>query len=133
MSSLPELKVTERDNTLNPRQLRSAGFVPATLYGKGVASQSIQVRAHEFTLAMMHGNREFRLQGLGSEVTARVQQLQVDPVKQTPLSVEFLLTSPVTGSASKKPASKKQPAEKPAPAAEEETQEEAGETVLTGA
>jgi ribosomal protein L25 (general stress protein Ctc) len=108
MSNIVDLKVTERDTTLTPRQLRAAGFVPATLYGKGIESQSIQVKTHELTLAMMHGAREFSLQGLPGDMTARVQQIQTEPVSQKPLSVEFLLTSPAPGGAKKaEPAAKK--------------------------
>ena len=125
MSSTQELKVTERDTTLTPRQLRAAGFVPATLYGKEFESQSIQVKTHELTLAMMHGAREFKLQGLSGDMTAKVQQIQTEPVSQKPLSVEFLLTSPAAGGKKPEKAAKKQASEK--------VTAEAPEAVLTGA
>lgn len=87
---LTEVTVMERDTTLNPRQLRAAGFLPATLYANGQGSRSIQVRTHEFELALNKGRRNFKLAGQGIDTAAQVRQFQVDPVKQTLLSVEFL-------------------------------------------
>lgn len=83
-----QLQTTERDTTLNPRQLRTAGFIPATLYGKGLASQSIQVRMHAFEVAYSKGGRSF---DLGSFGIASVKQIQVDPVSQKVLNIEFYL------------------------------------------
>ena len=94
MSTAQELKATERDTTLTPRQLRAAGFVPATIYAKGIESRSIQVRAHEFVQFSLQGHKEFTLSGLGTELGVRVQQLQVDSVSRAPLSIEFYQVSP---------------------------------------
>ncbi len=133
MSTPQELKATERDTTLTPRQLRAAGYIPATLYGKGVESQSIQVRAHEFTQLSLQGHKEFTLTGLGPERVVRTQQLQVEPVSRKPISIEFYQLSP-QGSTGNQPKAAKKPAEKPAKAEKpvEEAAPEA-ETVLTGA
>lgn len=84
-----ELKATERDTTLNPRQLRSAGFVPATLYGAGKEPVSIQVRAHEFVQSYAAGNRDYKLDGVEGGVAVRVQQYQQDPVSRNMLNIEF--------------------------------------------
>lgn len=89
MAKQNELKVAERDNTLTARKLRVAGYIPVTLYGKDVHVQ-IQAKAHEFTQLMAHGAREFKLSGYVN-VTAKVRQLQVNPVSQQPISVELLL------------------------------------------
>jgi ribosomal protein L25 (general stress protein Ctc) len=88
MSNLQELKVTERDTTLTPRQLRTAGFIPATVYGHGVESQNIQVRNHEFHQLYMHGTREFQLTGFVSGM-AKLQKLDRDPVTQKPFAIEL--------------------------------------------
>lgn len=131
MTTPQELKAQERDTTLTPRQLRAAGFVPATLYGKGIESQSIQVRAHEFVQLSLQGHREFSLSGYGSNLVVRTQQMQVDPVSRQPISIEFYQLSPQAGA---QPKAKKQAAEKPVTAEKpvEEAAPEA-ETVLTGA
>lgn len=83
-----ELKVLERDTTLTPRQLRTAGYVPATLYGKGIEPRSIQVKAHEFNQDYVHGVRTFHLTGF---LTAQVEvkAAQFDPVNRYPLSIQF--------------------------------------------
>lgn len=83
-----ELKVTERDNTLTPRQLRAAGFVPATLYGKGEEARSVQIRAHEFQQFFTQGVREFSLTGFVT-CTVRAKEVQLDPVTQRPISIQF--------------------------------------------
>ncbi|HEY9746973.1 MAG TPA: hypothetical protein V6C99_12235 [Oculatellaceae cyanobacterium] len=83
------LKAWERDTTLNPRQLRSAGFVPATLYGKGIEPTSIQVKAHEFCLDYQQGAREFQLTGYVDDLV-KAKSVQFDPVTRNPLSIQFL-------------------------------------------
>lgn len=50
-AAIIKLTAQEKDMDKNPRQLRSAGFIPATVYGKGMESRNIQVNAHEFELA----------------------------------------------------------------------------------
>ncbi|MFN8614819.1 MAG: hypothetical protein U0003_02770 [Vampirovibrionales bacterium] len=88
----PALSVAERDNTLNPRQLRAAGMIPATIYGKGQASQSIQVDNHTFVQHLSKGVRQFELEGLGGKaMPVKVQNVQVNPVSQQVLNAELLL------------------------------------------
>lgn len=83
----------ERDNTLNPRQLRTAGFIPGTLYAKGQESKNVQVRAHDFTQAYKKGARLFQLDGVEKGLVAMARQVQVEPVKQAILNVEFMLAA----------------------------------------
>lgn len=92
MSNNPTpLLVSERDDTLNPRQLRSAGFIPATLYGKAVEAKSIQTRTKDFTKLYANGARTFQLEGLKEAFVVRVQDIQVNPITQEILSIQFLL------------------------------------------
>lgn len=128
MSTQKELKVTERDTTLNPRQLRAAGFVPATIYGKNVEPRSVQVRAHELSQFYTQGVREFKLSGF-LETSVRIQELQMEPVSTKPLSVQFLQLDGASdsGKASRKVAKAEKPAEE-TPAAE--AVEPEAETVL---
>lgn len=120
------LQATERDNTLNPRQLRTAGFLPATLYANNIESQSIQVREIEFVRLYQHGVREFQLTGLAGEIVARAHQVQIKPIKEEVLNIEFLQLSPVGTPKAKK-------ASKPAAKSGGKKAAKEGETVLTGA
>ncbi len=52
-----KLEATQRDEAQNPRQLRASGFIPVSIYGKGVESKSLQINAHEFELSS-RGNLE---------------------------------------------------------------------------
>lgn len=118
--SFPELKVAERDTTLTPNQLRAAGLVPATLYGKGVENKALQVRAHEFSQLYVQGKRQFKLTGY-VDCVATVKQVQRDSVKQYPISIQFHQGE--SQSAGKNKASKQQakaaaPVEAEAPQAE---------------
>lgn len=92
MSNHQELKTSERDTTVTPHQLRTAGYTPASVYGKDIQSQSIQVRTHEFYHAFLQGQREFKLNGYVSG-SARVKNLTRNPVTQYPIAVEFHLES----------------------------------------
>ena len=42
------IEAQKRDESKNPRQLRAAGFLPATIYGKGKDSVSIQLNKRAF-------------------------------------------------------------------------------------
>lgn len=124
MSSQPELKITERDNTLNPRQLRQAGFVPGTVQG-AAESQQVQIKTHELELALHKKPAEIKLSGAGFEGTVVVKAVQTNPVSQEVLHVTFLKPG---GKAEKKP--KAPAAKKAAPAkAKAEKAEKAEEPV----
>jgi len=85
------IAVAERDETLNPRQLRFAGKIPATVYGKGRDPQSIQLDNHTFVMHLSKGVRNFSLEGLGATpVAVKAHQVQINPVSQQVLNVEFL-------------------------------------------
>lgn len=48
MTETITLTAEKRDENKNPRQLRESGLLPATVYGKGMDSLSIQVNAKDF-------------------------------------------------------------------------------------
>jgi ribosomal protein L25 (general stress protein Ctc) len=83
------LTAAERDNTLNPRQLRSNGLLPATVYGKNFPSRSIQLPKKEFTRLYNTGARFFQLDGVN--LTVKVQQVQYDHLSLELLNVEFMV------------------------------------------
>lgn len=101
MSQLQDLKTSERDTTVTPRQLRTAGYIPATVYGNGQQSQSIQVRTHEFYQAFLQGKREFQLNGYVSG-PATVKNMMRNPVTMHPISIEFHFVGSAGKKASKK-------------------------------
>jgi ribosomal protein L25 (general stress protein Ctc) len=87
------LDVQQRDETLNPRALRRAGLLPGTLYGPQFPSVSVQVKAEPFE--RLYGREHiqiFRLEGLPQgPVLAKAHQVQIEPIAQRVLNIEFLL------------------------------------------
>ena len=87
-----KLKVESREENKNPRQIRSAGFLPGSIYGKGIEAKNIQVNTHEFELAYRdnkEGNWDLTL---GKEkFTAKIQELQINYATSEFLNVEFAL------------------------------------------
>lgn len=89
MTQQEVLPIFERDNTITPRKLRTIGYIPATVYGKNTPSFSIQIKSHDFHLAMARGVRNYRLEGMGQVVDAEVKQLQKVSTREEILHVEF--------------------------------------------
>ena len=116
------LQAAERDADKNPRQLRQAGIVPATLYGNKQEPINIQVDTKEFTTLYSKGARIFQLEGIGA--VARAHQLQINPISQEVITIEFLrLTSEEVAQASKAQAETTQACELPAAEAVSKTVE----------
>ena len=73
-----------------PNKLRSEGFVPATVYGHGFESNSIQVNAKEFSKvphkAYSHIN-ELNIDG--EKFPILIRNVQVDPILDKFLNIEF--------------------------------------------
>ena len=90
--AITELKIetVPRSEGLNPRQIRTSGFLPATLYGKGIASKSLQIKAHDFKL-IYRDNKEaaFDLVVDGKKISAIVQDVQMNYSTGEYLNVEF--------------------------------------------
>ena len=78
-TTIIKLNAQEREADKNPRQLRSAGFVPATVYGKGMESKNIMVCAHEFEMATRN-NRDavIELQTGKEKFKVVIQELQIN-------------------------------------------------------
>ncbi len=85
-----KLKIENREEGKNPRQLRSAGILPGSLYGKGIEAKNIQIDAHEFEMAYKNNKEgEWEL-NLGKEkFNAKIQELQVNYATNEYLNVEF--------------------------------------------
>ena len=86
------INAQEREADKNPRQLRSAGFVPATVYGKGMESKNIMVCAHEFEMATRN-NRDavIELQAGKDKFKVVIQELQINYSTNQVLNIEFKL------------------------------------------
>ena len=87
-----KLKIENRMDDKNPRQIRALGFLPGSIYGKGMDAKNIQVNTHEFELAYRdnkEGNWDLTL---GKEkFTATIKELQMNYATNELLNVEFAL------------------------------------------
>lgn len=90
MSATITMEIEARDFSKNPRQLRSEGIIPATVYGKGVESESIQLNGKNF-IALYKANRDatFELKGSDKSFKTVVQNVQTRATTDSVLSVEF--------------------------------------------
>lgn len=91
-TTIIKLNAQEREADKNPRQLRSAGFVPATVYGKGMESKNIMVCAHEFEMATRN-NRDavIELRAGKEKFKVVIQELQINYSTNQVLNIEFKL------------------------------------------
>lgn len=85
-----KLNAQARETDKNPRQLRANGFIPATVYGKGMESVSIQLDAHDFELST-RGNLEatFEVAIEGKTYNVVIQDVQKNYSVNQVLNVEF--------------------------------------------
>ena len=85
-----KLNIKERENGKNPRQIRSMGFIPVSIYGKGIEAKNAQVDAHEFEMAY-RSNKEGQWDlSFGKEkYTAKIQELQTNYATNEYLNIEF--------------------------------------------
>ena len=92
MSEKIIFEVEKKDESLNPRQLRATGKLPATIYGKGVDSVSVQLDAHSF-INTYKKNKEsvYELSFAGKKYNTVVQNVQKNYATNQELNVEFKL------------------------------------------
>lgn len=87
-----KLTVLERETDKNPRQIRALGFIPGSIYGKGIEAKSIQINTHEFELAYRENQDGAWELALGKEkFNAKIQELQKNFATNELLNVEFVL------------------------------------------
>ena len=91
-NTIIRLNAQERNADKNPRQLRAEGFVPATVYGKGMESKNIQICAHEFEMNTRN-NRDavFELAVGKEKFNVVIQELQKNYSTNELLNIEFKL------------------------------------------
>jgi len=87
-----KFEAEQKDENKNPRQLRASGKLPATIYGKGMDSVSIQVYAHAF-MNIYKNNKEavYELSLAGKKYNAVVQNIQKNYATNQELNIEFKL------------------------------------------
>ena len=92
MTDVIKLSAEKRNEDKNPRQLRAEGLLPATVYGKGQESMSIQVNTKEFTLAYRdNANAIFELAIDNKAYKTVAQAVQKNYATNETQSVEFKL------------------------------------------
>ena len=89
-----ELKVEVRENRgkRNARRLRQTGAIPAVLYGHGLESVALSVRADVLGNLVQHGSRLITLTGAVNE-SAMIRELQWDTWGTHLLHVDFTRVS----------------------------------------
>lgn len=92
MSDKISIQAEKRDESLNPRQLRDTGKLPATIYGKGIESISAQLPLKEF-VHIYKSNKDsvYELSGLDKKYSVIVKNLQVEASTKSPMNVELQL------------------------------------------
>ncbi|MEI8377575.1 MAG: hypothetical protein WCF95_03465 [bacterium] len=85
-------EVETKDETINPRQLRATGKIPATIYGKGMDSLSVQVDAHTFVNTYKKNKDSvYELSFAGKKYNTIVQKVQKNYATNQELNIEFKL------------------------------------------
>lgn len=92
MTDVIKLNAEKRSEDKNPRQLRAEGLLPATVYGKGMDSISIQLNSKEFTQAYKkNNNATFELTVDKKAYTTIAQAVQKNYATNETQNVEFKL------------------------------------------
>lgn len=88
--TLVKVEAKKRTEGLNPRQLRAAGKLPATLYGKCMEPMNIELDTHTFGLSY-RSNKEaaFEIIVDSKAYKAVVQNIQLNYSTNEMLNVEF--------------------------------------------
>ena len=87
-----KLTITAREEGKNPRQIRSLGFLPGSIYGKGMEAKNIQINTHEFEMAYKNNQDAVWELSMGKEkFNAKIQELQINYATNEFLNVEFAL------------------------------------------
>lgn len=90
-TKIPNVEFANRDLSINPRMLRRKGRIPATIYGRGLDSVSVEVDKKTFT--HLYYSKNPNLIVLTNETTntrALIKNVQTDPITTEVLNIEFL-------------------------------------------
>jgi large subunit ribosomal protein L25 len=94
------LKATARDAGKNLTSIRKEGLVPAVVYGAGQTNTPIAVPMNDFVKAYKEAGESgtLSLELPNGKATVLIHALDLDPVKNTPMHVDFLaidVTKPI--------------------------------------
>lgn len=89
MSTLFTIEAEKRTENLNPRQIRSAGKLPATVYGKGFEPISIQLCTKTFDYNLRNKPETLELVLEGQTIPVVIQKVQRVFTTDQSLNVEF--------------------------------------------
>ena len=93
-TKIPDIKVADRDMSVNPRKLRREGRLPATVYGRKMEPVCIDLDKRSFT--HLYNSQVLHLVTLEKneeKLRALVKNIQVDPISNEILNIEFLRIS----------------------------------------
>jgi large subunit ribosomal protein L25 len=93
-----QITLVDREQNLNPRQIRSQGFIPVTVYGKSIeAPLSLKLSKHDFN--KKHLQRA--IQALEAEVPGKktkllvvIKAIESNPVTDEILNIQFHCVKP---------------------------------------
>jgi large subunit ribosomal protein L25 len=88
-----ELKIEKREDIGKPNKLRAEGILPAVFYGKKEEAVPISMQARDFEKVYKEAGEStvITLIGLGEPKEVLVQDVDLDPVKNTPRHVDFFV------------------------------------------
>ena len=89
---MSEIKAKRRDLNINLNTLRSSGEIPAVFYGAGQESTSISVPIASFKKVWREAGESsaIKISTEKDNIDALIHEVQVDPVTEEPLHVDFL-------------------------------------------
>lgn len=83
------LKAQTRDHAIKSKQLRAKGFVPGTIYGKSVDSQSLQFAANDLKKLLKNNSKKIELNFNGKDYLAYIGEVQYDSLGKELLHIAF--------------------------------------------
>jgi large subunit ribosomal protein L25 len=87
------IKAKKRDGAVKVKSLREAGEIPAVFYGAGEPSTSVSISKSEFKKAWRGAGESstVKVSVDGKDVDVLIHEVQVDPVSDEPIHVDFLV------------------------------------------
>ena len=87
------IKATKRDASVKLDNLRKGGEIPAVFYGAGKETTSISVPIVEFKKVWRDAGESstIKIEMLNSNIDVLIHEVQVDPITDEPIHVDFLV------------------------------------------
>jgi len=88
------IELIDREQDLNPRQIRAKGFIPVTVYGKNIGHQSISAQIETFAFTRLRKNPFFKylkakLPGTKKEHLLLLKAIEKNPVTDKIFNIQF--------------------------------------------